>query len=329
MILSRERCAFNLYHAPTSLTGRAALAAARLRAQSDAPYQEPGVMLCRKGGSFGLWSWDARWVSERLIALGYDPRVQIIPETFFQYPLDGWRLIKLLDGYDAQYWSGDFLYASVWRRRRFETADWANVLRMVPVDESKERLTSPPQLQAPNYTLKSPYRRSILSIIDNRRYLVAVAVALVSLLICATAFLFGQTVKLNQRANALEKERALKVQTSATSQLGAIQAQVRQLSELSAITRTRDPLMLVAAAQRVVQPFGFKIQSFSADSEKVQITLPMEAVAGVEQIAVELSASPYFSDAKPSIDRQKRELVFELQVRPSLARDVAPMTSHR
>ncbi len=291
------------------------MAAARLRAQSDAPYQEAGTLLCRRGGSFGIWSWDARWVGERLIALGYDPKVRIVPETFFQYPLDGWRLVKLADGYDAQYWSGDFLYASVWRRRRFDNADWTNVMRMVPADGAEDLLTSPPQIQAPTYTLKSPYRRTVISTVDSRRYLAAAAVALVSLLICVTAFLCGQTLKLNQRAEALERERVLKAQTSAPSQLGAIQAQIRQLSELDTLTRSPDPLVLVAAAQRVVQPFGFKVQGFTADNEKVQIALPMEAVAGVDQIAIELGSSAYFSDAKPSVDRQKHQLIFDLQVR--------------
>jgi hypothetical protein len=315
-LLARERCLFTLFEAPQGLSGRAALSAALLRAQTDAPYQAPGSLITRKGSSFGIWSWDSRWVIDRLTELGCDPTTRVLPETLFQHPLDGWRVVKQASGYEAQFWSDDFLYASVWRRRNFEAVDWANFVRVLSPSHGADLVPdSPPPPQLIPYTASSPYRKTAVSARDAAQYLTILALSFAAVLICVTAFLFGQAITLNQRATALRQETALRQQANASSKLGSIQHDIYQLSALQAVTARPDPLVLVAAAQKIVEPFGFKIIAFNADHDSIKITLPDEATAGLEPLATELRGSPYFSEVKPVVDHAKRQITFELKVR--------------
>src|SRR4051794_27217026 len=65
VVLARERCLFEHFRAP-GLSTRAATTAARLHADTAAPYQRYGAVITHKGASFGIWWWDAQWVGERL-----------------------------------------------------------------------------------------------------------------------------------------------------------------------------------------------------------------------------------------------------------------------
>jgi hypothetical protein len=71
-------------------------------------------------------------------------------------------------------------------------------------------------------------------------------------------------------------------------------------------------VVLLENAQKIVQPYGFKVLAFAADGKKVRIILPDEAKAHVSIIASDLEASPYFVEVKPSLDNDKKRLIIDM-----------------
>ncbi|HET9159824.1 MAG TPA: hypothetical protein VFN88_04360, partial [Caulobacteraceae bacterium] len=51
---------------------------------------------------------------------------------------------------------------------------------------------------------------------------------------------------------------------------------------------------------------------FSSDGKKVKLVLPLEAKDQVSVIAGALEDSPYFEEVRPTLDREKGRLLFDM-----------------
>jgi hypothetical protein len=65
-------------------------------------------------------------------------------------------------------------------------------------------------------------------------------------------------------------------------------------------------------AQGIAGAHGFKPLGFSSDGKKVRLVLPIEAKDQVSVIAGALEDSPYFEDVRPTLDREKGRLIFDM-----------------
>lgn len=314
VLIARERCRFELFRAPPGLTGGPALAAARIHAQAQAPYELAGGCMARKGGLFGLWWWDASWVTEQLGIHGLGPQTRVLPEAMAQPEADGWRVVKGASGYEAQAWMGGFLTGSSWRRRPFDAPSWSAFTRMRQ-EAYADAPEAPPAPQALPYTWRSPYRRTLVTAQQAAGPLPLVASIAGLLLLGTTALMLGQGLALKHEHAAVRQQLAFLQGRPQANQQPRLAAEAQKLRLLQALTARPDPLMLVGQAQRILRPFNLKIIAFEANPQEVTVTVPGEAVAGIDLLTEELEASPYFTRVTPSLDRQKRLLILKMGVK--------------
>jgi hypothetical protein len=312
IVLARERCLFESFNASAARSNSAALTAARLHAEVGAPYQTPGFLITHSSRSFGIWWWDADWVLAQLELHNAPVDSVIMPETLLQAPASGVRLLKGTSGYEAQAWDKNYLIADLWRRNAFDDDAWASFTRQLP---SEMQATTRPSVQRVPLVLDSPYRRTVVTSLITRDVLVLAGCLGVTVLLATTAFLAGSGISLNRRADQLRVNIATEQAKIADRIRG--QAQVAQLQTLQREIGRPDALTLLSKAQAIILPFGYKIDVFTATRRSVSITLPEEAVAGVDLICTELNSSPYFQNATPKLDHAKKKLLIDLEVRGS------------
>lgn len=308
VVLARERCVFERLATAKGLNGRAAVAAARLHAQTAAPFQKSGAAITHHGATFGVWWWDAAWVAERLQAAGLDPAAKVLPEPMARASGEGWRVAKASSGYEAQLWRGGFLVADLWKKRAFDTPGWIDFVRVQPDQAGAENAS----LSAfdPPYTLRSPYRRTLVSDWTPERTGQVAAVGVALALIAVAGFFLGQAVGLNRSAKSIEAQAA--VLKAKLPKQQAAQGSVADLIALKTVLEAPDSLAMLQEAEAVVGPHGFRPLGFSSDGKKVRLALPIEAKDQVSVIAASLEASPYFEDVRPSLDREKSRLIVEM-----------------
>jgi hypothetical protein len=306
-VRARERGLFERLETAKGMSRRAAEAAARLHAATAAPYQRPGALITRQGSTFGIWWWDAAWVADRLEAAGVDLTAKILPEPMARAAGEGWRVAKASSGYEAQAWRNGFLIADLWRKRPFDAQAWRDFVRVQP-DQTGADGAVLSAYEAP-FTLRSPYRRTLISDWTPERTGQAAAIAAGVVLVVATAFFFGQGVGLNRSAGQLEQQAALiKAKLPKASPQGA----VGDLIALKSTVEGPDALVMLEEAQAIIGPHGFKPLGFSGETRKARLILPLEAKDQVSVIASELEASPYFEDVRPSLDREKGRLIIDM-----------------
>lgn len=308
VVLARERCLFERLETARGLSPRSAVAAARLHAETAAPYQKSGSAITRHGPTFGVWWWDAAWVAERLDAAGLDPTSKILPEPMARAAGEGWRVARATTGQEAQLWRGGFLFADLWRKRPFDLQGWTDFVRVQPDQAGAEQAS----LTAfdPPFTVRSPYRRTLVSDWTPERTGQAAAVLAAIVLVCAAGFLLGQAVGLNRSSKSLEAQAALL--KAKLPRAGASQGSVGDLIALKSALEAPDALALLQEAQSIVGPHGYKPLGFSSDGRKARLLLPAEAKDQVTVIAEELEGSAYFEDVRPSLDRQKGRLIIDM-----------------
>lgn len=309
VVLARERCLFERLDTAKGLSSRTAIAAARIHAQTAAPYQRSGTLITRQGPSFGIWWWDSQWVAEHLAASGLDPATRIMPEPMARAAGEGWRIAKASTGFAAQLWRGGFLVADLWRRRAFDVAGWRDFVRVQPdqsgVDEAVLIAQDPP------YTLQSPYRRMQLSEWTPDRMGQAAAIAAGIGLLSLGAWFSGQALGLDRASDRMGTQVAALKATASAGHASA--AGAAGLLALKQAVEYPDPVVLLENAQRTIEPFGHKLVAFTADRDRVRIVLPQDAIDDVGLIAAELEASPYFSNVRPiPPGRDKQRLTIDM-----------------
>jgi hypothetical protein len=316
ILVARERCRFELFRAPPGLGASAALAAARLHAEARAPYDQPGTCLTRQGDLFGMWWWDQGWAAERLASAGAPLDARLLPEAMAQPEADGWRILRGASGYEAQSWNNGFLTASSWRRRPFDQQSWSAFARQRQ-DSLAPAPETPPPAQSLPYTWRSLYRRRLVTARSAEGILPLAVSVTALLLVGVTALLIGQGLKMKQEDARVKRELAFEQSRPHFSQRPRLTAESQRLQALQAAAGRPDPILLVGQAQRILQPFHLKVTSFEATADEITVTVPAEAVAGIDILTEELQASPYFTNIRPTLDRGKKQLILRMTVKGS------------
>ncbi len=323
VVLAREHCLFERLDTAAGLKASAAAAAARLHADTGAPYHKSGAVVTRRGHSFGIWWWDAQWVAEALLLAGIDPTSRILPEPMARAAADGWRIAKASTGYEAQLWRGGFLVADAWRRKAFDEEAWQDFVRVQPDKAGAGDAVL--MAQEPPFTLQNPYRKTQLSDWTPERSAQAGMAALGVLLVCAATWMLGQTVGLNKAAKAAEAENVALRSHLPASGANAVQGQVAGLVALRALVSGPDPMVMLENAQQVIKPYNHTVLAFTAERSRVRIILAKDAADDLAVMSRALLASPYFTAVKPQLDTKRGRLILDLT--PRGAKPVKPVSA--
>ncbi len=306
--ISRQKCVFASFKAPEGTRGGAALAAARVFAANGSPFKDSGVLISRQTDRFGIWWWDKAWVDQALTSLGRSGNPTIIPEPFFRQAGKGPQIVRSGTGYACQVWDRDFLLSDQWMRTPPDSDSWGDFLRSGGHDRADL-----PTVSASPFVSANPYLGSLISSYSAEALGQVAAGAAFMILTSVTLFFLGQSL------GYYFEDRGLRSQIAAASSHSQIRADEykAQVRELSALKRELDqpqPLSMLQAAQTILSPFGYKLSRFAFDDKQASFELPAEASIGVDLLAEELEASPYFSHVEPVLDRARKKLVFTMAI---------------
>ena len=209
----------------------------------------------------------------------------LAPETLAQPAGEGWRIVKLARGYEAQLWRAGALVASAWRREPFSEADWAAFTR-VQRDHAEEPPASPPPARPLPLNPRAAFGSGGLrDLTGGERAAMAAGVAALAIL-AFTAFQLGQGARFAERARTAERAAAA---TPRPPPPGA--AERRDLARLQGYRTLAErprPLESLTVALAVLRRNGVEPQAFEADSSAVTLVLPYAAIGRTEQLAQEL-----------------------------------------
>lgn len=314
VLLARDLTTFNLFQAENLPRGRRGQAA-RLHARTGAPYLISSSTLVKSGPDFGVWWWDAERVNALLQArYGAAGAPMVRPETLAQPSADGWRIVRLDEGYEAQLWRGRRLIASAWRRDRFDVASWSAFTRLQRGVEDAPATPPPPQTLPIDFSAPA----FAVSAADlSREQLLGAGAAVVALTAFGLSlFLLGQGARLASDADRIEKETAeIQAATPRAADLGGLDAERRRLAAYAEVEAQTNPLSAAGAAIGIVAFHDLTPTALESESGTLTMTLPYSAVSLADTLIADFEGSGYFYDIRPRTDAQNQRLVIEMKIR--------------
>jgi len=312
-LLARELCAFQLFEASALPRGRRRQAAL-LFARTASPYVASSIALGQVGSDFGVWWWDLDRLLSRDPSLA-TARFLVRPETMAQPGGDGWRIVRVSQGYEAQLWAHGGLVASAWRRQPFDPASWGAFVRLQR--EGLEAPTAPPTPVVLPVAADSP-ALSLASVEVTPEQAAIGAVSVVALAsVFAALFFAGQGLRLADSRRAVEAEVVeLRAATPAAAQSAELQQARRALSAYAELERKTNPLTASGAALGVLALHEVEPSSLETDAETLTVTLPYAALESIDDIVIELESSGYFANVEPRTDAATQTLTITMMVRP-------------
>lgn len=314
LLLARDLCAFALFQTaalPRSRRRQAAL----LHARVAAPYVRSGSALSKAGDDFGVWWWDADRVETLLAARAVAARPLISPETLAQPRGEGWRIVRLKLGYEAQLWRGKALVASAWRRERYDPNAWSAFVRLQRAAEPAPESPPAPADLPIAFDNRDAFALAPVELTREQMALLGGGgVAFGSL--CFGAFLFGQGYQLSKDTEQVEAKTAeIRAATPRASAVRNLDASQKKLIAYRQIEQQTNPLSAAGAAIGILAFHDLTPTSVNAEIETLSFTLPYASIEKVAVLVDELESSGYFHDVQPRTDGAAQTLTLEMKVR--------------
>ena len=312
VLLARDLCAFSLFGAAALPRGRRRQAA-RLHARLASPYVTGGAALVKAGDDFGIWWWDLNRVAPALVDK-YGATLPVLrPETLAQPTTDGWRIVRLATGYEAQLWRNKALVASAWRRDRYDAASWRAFTSLQRTDDAP---SAPPPAQSLPLALDGE-AFSIAAMQVSREQAIAAAAGGFAVAACAFAmFLLGQGLWLGSAAGDLRAETdKLRAETPSGASLQDVEADRQRLIAFQEMEERTNPVTAAGAAIGIVALHDITPSALDVEDGVLSITLPYAAVEDADALISEFENSGYFYEVRPRTEATTQTLVIEMKVR--------------
>jgi hypothetical protein len=307
--LARAMCSHQAFD-PGAARGAAAWAAARLHARSAAPFVSAGALVERSGRGFSIWWWDRERL-DPLLAERFGDRPPAVAPELFQPPADGgWRVLRLADGFEAQFWRDGGLLGSLWRRAPFARSDWQAFTRVQP--GAADAPVDPPAAVA-GFRAPFPRRGSGSPGLSPDQLLRAAPAAAAVLLLTAAAFWLGQGLKLRSEAREQARVAADERRTAPPIAPGGDTA-TRRLAAFTVLSSRPNPVAALSVATRILQLYGVGIEAVDAQDDRMDLTLPYSALNGVDRIARDMEASGVFTDVQPATSASDRTIRLRMRL---------------
>ena len=315
LLLARDLCAFALFQTAALPRGRRRQAAV-LHARVAAPYVTSGSALTKTGDDFGVWWWDADRVEALLATSVATPsRPLVSPETLAQPRGEGWRIVRLKAGYEAQLWRGKALVASAWRRERYDAAAWSAFVRLQRAAETAPENPPAPADRPIAFDNRDAFALAPVELTREQMAL-AGAASLAFASLCFGAFLFGQGYQLSKDTDQVETETAeIRAATPRAAAVRNLDASQKKLIAYRQIEEQTSPLSAAGAAIGILALNDLTPTSVNAETETLSFTLPYAAIEKVAPLVEELESSGYFHDVQPRTDGAAQTLTLEMKVR--------------
>jgi hypothetical protein len=294
VLVARELCSFEWFE-PAG--GRAAAdRAARLYARASAPFNNPGVLVRRGGGGYGIWWWDRERIGASLAERFGADLPPVAPETLAQPPGTGWRVVRLASGFELQYWRRQTLVASSWRRTAPDAAAWAAFARQQR-DPELPPPADPPTPQPLPVVQDADFAEGGWRDVSPAQTAQLALGAFAALLAIVSVFWAGQAWRLSQMSAGLERRALAESSTAPAPHENA--AVRRQIAAYAALGQRPEPMAGLKAALDVLRRHRIAAKAFSVDGPTLTVTVPYATLAQMGEITLELEATGAFTDVRP------------------------------
>ena len=288
--------------------------AARLHARMITPFLTAESRLMQSGDDFGIWWWDRDVVAALLANRDRSGVPRLLPETLLQPPGQGWRIVRLGSGYEAQLWHAKGLRASAWRESRFNAASWqafARIQRNAPPADRE----APPAQTLP-VSLTSEALRPSLSDMTPAQMAALAAGTVLAVVSSFSLYWAGQGLRLSRDAEKIQAEAAaVRAETPQQGAVQTLQADRQRLAAYRAEEERTNPVSAAGAAVGILALHDLVPSVVDAGDGELSLTLPYEAVSKADVLVSEFEESGYFHDVRPRTDRSGNALVFEMKIR--------------
>lgn len=311
LLLARDLCAFSLF-ATSSLPRGRRRQAARLHARLASPYVTGGAALVKAADDFGIWWWDLSRIAPMLLER-YGRRLPILrPETLAQPTGDGWRIVRLQKGYEAQLWRNRALVASAWRREAYDPGAWrafASLQRTADAPSMPPAQPLPLALDGEAFSISAVHlSREQASGAAAGGFAVAASVV--------AMFLVGQGLALGSVTDDLRAETTLvRASTPRSASLQGLESDRQRLIAFREIEERTNPITAAGAAIGIVALHDLTPSALDVEGDTLSITLPYAAVENADTLISEFENSGYFYDLRPRTEATTQTLIMEMKVR--------------
>jgi hypothetical protein len=320
-LLARDLCTFQLFEAGALPRGRRRQAA-MLFARTASPYVAGGMIIVPAGSDFGVWWWDLERVSA-LIPRESAAASVVRPETLAQPASEGWRVVRLSRGFEAQLWRGGRLLASSWRPQPFDAASWTAFARLQR-DGSDAPPTPPTPAILPIAEDSQAFSLSAAEV-SPRQAAIAAGGGMAFVTVLTSLFFLGQGLRLADDRRALEAEVAeLRASLPAASSAQTQDADRRRLAAFTEIERRTNPLTASGAALGIVALYDIDPIGLETDAETLTIKLPYSAIDSIASLVEEFETSGYFQEVEPRTDVGTQMLIIAMKVQSTAAPPGSP-----
>ncbi len=308
LLLARELCSFAWFETGKA-QGSAAVAAARLHARATAPFANPGILLQKGPGGHAIWSWNMDVVGPAVAERFGDGKIQLAPETLAQPPGEGWRIVRMTPGYEAQCWMAGSLVGSLWRRDPFDENAWRSFVRVQK---------GPPAPDAPPPAAALPFSRAPsggveLTEISGPGLWQAAGAVTATALLALIGLSVGQAWRLSNLAKASEI-RASAVRAAMPASEAPGQGAFQRLAAFRKLSDRPDALAALSTALGILKLFNVEPKGFQVDGEALTLTLPYSAIGKVNRIIAELGGAGRFTDVQPRTDADAQTITVTLKL---------------
>jgi len=314
-LLARGLCRYAFFSPPDSLTTARADRAARIYAETNAPYRSADYVVLRGVAGYGIWWWDREIVRRLTPGWPYDPE-RILPESVLYPVANGWRVLELEDGFEAQYWYELTLKASAWRRREFSEEQWAAFVEATPEPAEAAPASAPAALaeRLDIGALNAVARVKAPPGWKNAEKAGLGAIALSGLAACL--FLSG-ALRHELQARQFSAQ-AASIEHGSTSNEDA--HDIETLTQLAAKAQEPNPLFVVARALGAVQPLGAVPQSWAVEDRRLRLEITRGEQEPVERLAAALEADEWLYNVSAQVDSSTGRTIFSADVCSSINR---------
>lgn len=285
-------------------------------------------------GWASVWAWDSEALQASLQKAGQTAKnLQPIPETLLLgRGEDGVRLVKSLDGFEAQHWAGGDLSASRWWPARPDPAAWLSFQRDCGLSPDHVRdsftVAEIAFTQRPWATVsRTGDAAGTVGATELAAYgLLILALGVPSLYLAVEHFRLAQARGVLQERLAQEGARAKAVLNTREAALNASD----ELRAIETLQTYPGPLVhLTAIARALPESGGVFVREWELNDGRLRFLLatPSGEIAGGENVRA-FEETGLFTDVKILTQADPRQMAFTMKLKPQEALELnAPRSS--
>lgn len=313
------------------------LGALRLQVEAWRPFDRTAARLVVHGEQGLAVTWDEAALHRDALAAGLPPeRCQLLYETFMQAAgADGLRLLRGVEGYEAQQWQGGQLIASRWWPEALSETDWQEFVRACGASRDGVAVSMPepqtPLAAVTPWARHFPLHPSADAEREPEQRLV---------LLGGLGLLLGVGVMAHQWWDAHSQERRLTQQVAdlkakagpVVAARDATMAQLAEVEKLAGWFAVPQPVDVLGYLNDTLARLSVQVKELELEGEKLRLALQLGPNTGRANVVKELQAGGWFTDVtEVRADNGRNLLVMDMRIRGALppvlaaAEPAAPM----